>query len=142
MTVIHGCANEDEEEKERIRNKKRLHTAIVQDHIQNTPPNPILDAQPPEIHSSEQQLCREARRTLAQLRAGKCPLLQGYLHAIGAADHPSCPLCGHGEHNTVHIFACPSIPTDLTPVDLWRRPTQAADLVGEWRAALAAAEEA
>ena len=34
------------------------------------------------------------------------------------------------------------VPTTLTPEDLWHRPTIVAELVGEWRAALSAAEEA
>ena len=142
VTIIHGCVGENEEEKERKRNKKRLHTAFVEDHLNTLPDHPLLNARPPEVHRSEEQLPRDARRTLAQLRAQKCPLLQEYLHDIGAAEVPSCPLCGQGGHNTVHLFRCPSIPTDLTPEDLWRRPLLVADLVEQWRQALAAAEEA
>ena len=79
-------------------------------------------------------------RTLAQLRAQKCPMLQEYLHSIGAAEDPGCPLCGHRAHNTAHLFSCPSIHTDLSPQDLWRRPVLVADLLQEWQTALEAAE--
>ena len=92
-------------------------------------------------HSSEQQLCREARRTLAQLSAENTHFSRNICTLVKQPSIQGVPYAAI-ENNPVHIFECPSIPTDLTPVDLWRRPTQAADLVGEWRAALAAAEEA
>ena len=142
VITVQGCAREGEEGKEIQKNKKRIQNTIVEEHLSTIPPNPILIAKPPEVHLFEEELSREARRTLAQLRAGKYPLLQEYLRDIGAAEDPSCPLCGQGEHNTVHLFQCLSIPTNLTPQDLWRRPLQAAELVESWRAALAAAEEA
>ena len=33
-------------------------------------------------------------------------------------------------HNTVHLFSCPSKPTILRPIDLWLKPTTAADFLG------------
>ena len=66
---------------------------------------------------------------MAQLRAWKCPLLQEYLHGVGADEGPSCPLWWGRLHDTLHLYTCPSIQTGLTPVDVWRRPIQAADLV-------------
>ena len=128
VLMAHGCARDGEEAKERERNKKAIHTAIVQEHLETIPQHPLLNAHAPEIHRSDQELSRAARRTLAQLRAGKCPLLQEYLQDIGAAEDPRCPLCGQDGHNTVHLFNCPSIATDLTPEDLWRRPLPAASL--------------
>ena len=138
LTVVHGCAGLGQEKAEIDRNKKRIHTAIVKQQISTRPIHPLLNAQPPEVHKSEQALPRETRRTLAQLRAQKCPMLQTYLHSIGAAEDPSCPLCGHMEHDTAHVFMCPNLPTDLTPEDLWCRPALVAGLLQEWQAALEA----
>ena len=115
----------------------------MDEELAKRPINHLLrpPAKPPDIHKAELELPREMRRTLAQLRAQKCPLLQEYLHGIGAAEEPHCPLCRHAAHDVVHLFNCTRVQTDLTPVDLWRRPLQAAQLVQEWRDALAAAEE-
>ena len=140
-TVVHSCDRENEIEKEIKINQKIIHTATVQEELQQRPLHALLGARPPEVHHTEEQLPRETRRTLAQLRAQKCPLLQEYLHSIGAAEDPSCPLCGLDGHNTAHLFSCPRVRTTLSPIDLWRSPTQAAELVQEWKAALATAEE-
>ena len=142
ITVMHSCSNQGEEGKDRKRNKKKLHTAIVKQHIENIPAHPLINRKPPQVHKTELTLPRQTRRTLAQLRAQKCPLLQGYLHGIGAAEDPRCPLCGHDGHDTAHLFVCPSIPTDLTPIELWRRPAEVADLLEVWQAALTAAQDA
>ena len=141
VTVVHGCEKEGEEE-ERKKNQKAIHTAIVREHIQNQPINPLINAHPPDISITERQLPRATRRTLAQLRAQKCPMLQEYLHSIGAAEDPRCPLCGHDGHNTAHLFSCPEMQTELTPIDLWRHPVLVAELLQEWQTALATAEEA
>ena len=106
-------------------------------HLLHAPPHPLLGDKPPDVCKTEMQLPRATRRTLAQLRAQKCPKLQQYLHSIGAAEDPRCPLCGHEAHNTAHLFVCPNIETQLTPVDLWRRPTQSAELLERWQEALA-----
>ena len=140
-TIVHSCDNDGENEKQRKRNKQSIHTAIVQNYLANQPDHPLLQAPPPEVHKSEEALSREARRRLAQLRAKKCPLLQEYLHTIGGADDPSCPLCGHATHNTEHIFECPRVPTELSTIHLWRSPAEAADLLERWKTALGAAEE-
>ena len=139
--VVHSCDNEDPS-KERQRNKQRLHTAFVQQHLADAATNDLIGRPPPEVHCSEEQLPRAMRRTLAQLRARKCPLLQAYLHSIRAAEVPSCPLCGHLEHDTAHLFSCSELPTQLVPLDLWLRPAQAAALVEEWQSKLAENEEA
>ena len=140
VTIMHGCANEGKEQKERQKNKSKLHTAFVKQHLDNTPIHPLIGRRPPEVHRTEQSLSRKIRRTLAQLRAMKSPLLKEYLSNIGAEDNPLCPLCGQESHNTAHLFRCQSIPTDLVPIDLWHRPVLVAELLGEWQAALDAAE--
>ena len=94
------------------------------------------------MSSRERELPRTMRRTLAQLRALKGPLLRAWQHDVGAAEDPSCPLCGLGAHTTEHLFTCPNIDTDLTPADLWRRPVLAAELIQRWQDALEAAENA
>ena len=97
------------------------------------------------INKKKEQLPRATRRTLAQLRAGKCPLLKAYLCNIGAAEQPNCPLCNHDQHSTQHLFECREVPTSLTLIDLWHRPTEVAELVGRSRTLLdeaGAAEEA
>ena len=96
---------------------------------------------PPEINPEETQLPRVTRRILAQLRAQKSPLLREYLHNIGQADDPSCPLCRHPVHNTPHLFLCPWIETPLNPKDLWIRPAEVAGLLEKWQTQLALAEE-
>ena len=140
-TVVHGCESEDESEKERKKNKKMIHTNEVQVHLASIRINPLINTKPPEINKNELKLPRVTRRILAQLRAQKCPLLKEYLHNIGKEDDPSCPLCGRDPHDTTHLFQCPEIPTGLTPIDLWRHPTEVASLLEEWQTALALAEE-
>ena len=140
VTTVHGCVNEGDEKKERLRNRKRIHTDIVTRHLAEIPVHPLINIKPPDIHKSERNLSRKTRRTLAQLRAQKSPMLKEYLHNIGKEDDPMCPLCRQTAHNTSHIFQCESVPTDLTPVDLWRRPVRVAELLQEWQTALATAE--
>ena len=142
MSLVHGCDREDREEEERIRNKKKIHTEIVKKVLKEQQIHPLIQQQAPDVNKTEEQLPRATRRTLAQLRAGKCPLLKAYLHSIEAEENPNCPLCGQREHTTRHLFECSMVPTTLTPEDLWHRPTMVAELVGEWQAALGAAEEA
>ena len=142
VTVVHSCDREDDGEKERERNKKIIHTDAVEQTINQQPPNPIIQQPAPKINKREEQLPRATRRTLAQLRSGKCPLLKAYLCNIGAADHPNCPLCNHDLHSTQHLFECREVPTRLTPIDLWYRPTEVAELAGRWRTLLDEAEAA
>ena len=124
------------EDKQRERNKRVIHTEIVQRHIDNLQINPLIQIKSPKINNNEMLLPRGVRRTLAQLRAYKCPLLQSYLHNIGGGEDPSCPLCGHESHDTHHIFECPRVPTELTPIHLWRSPAEVADLLERWKTAL------
>lgn len=140
--VIHSCDPEGEGEKQRRRNKQAIHTSIIEEHLHNLLHNPLIQAQPPKIHPSEKTLSREARRRLAQLRAQKIPLLQEYLHNIGAEEDPSCPLYGHHSHNTAHIFEYLTVPTELSPIHLWHSPAEVADLLERWKTALGAADEA
>ena len=139
--MVHSCDQENDQENDRKRNKSTIHTEIVRQQLETADVHPLLGRTAPNVSRSEQQLQRSARRTLAQLRAQKCPLLQGYLFSIGAAEAPGCPLCGLGDHDTRHIFQCEQIHTTLTPEDLWRRPVEVSELVDRWRERLAELEE-
>ena len=99
--------------------------------------NKILRTQ---VSSTEENLPRHRRRTLAQLRSNKSPFLLSYLLKIDASTHPSplCPLCRIHEHTTQHLFSCSQIHTTLLALDLWRDPSGIAALLDDWREKLAA----
>ena len=139
--LVPGCENEDKIKEDIKKNKKTIHTAIVQEHLAQRRVNETIGRVPPEISSSEQQLPRAMRRTLAQLRARKSPLLLSYLYNIGRADDPNCPLCRNTEHDVAHLFECRVIETDLEPTALWVNPESAARLVQEWQSRIEEAEE-
>ena len=88
----------------------------------------------PPINKSEQTLPRKTRRTLAQLRTNKSPVLKTYLHKIDPQNHPSplCPVCNTQNHDSRHLFTCTSLPTHLTPIDLWNDPVAVARLLAHW----------
>ena len=115
-------------------NMKTIHTAVVQEHLRKRPPNTLLGQQAPDIVSEETGLDRPTRRTLAQLRAGKCPLLRNYLHKIKPDIYkdPTCPLCKTAIHDCRHLFNCAKVPTGLNINDLWTKPKESAALVSTW----------
>ena len=119
-------------------NMIQIHTKIVQQHIQDTPDNKILKTKAPEIDKSENTLSRSTRVLLAQLRAGKSPLLLAWKHKINPTKYtsPLCPLCGTSKHNTEHIFSCTHIPTTLEVADLWHNPCEVEGLLETWRGKL------
>ena len=135
--IVHSCDPEGDAGKTREKNKKLIHTATVQQYMEEREPHPLINRQAPDVSSTEQQLPRETRRTLAQLRARKSPMLRSYLHNIGREDSPTCPLCHAADHTTEHLFTCRRIQTTLTPIDLWIKPTEVASLLKEWQVALA-----
>ena len=103
-----------------------IHTSSVQHYTADRQPNKILQTQPPEISSSEAQLPRPFRSTLAKLRSGQCSKLNFYRHAIGFSDTDSCPECLSEIHTTSHLFCCAASPTLLTVRDLWTDPVAVA----------------
>ena len=115
-------------------NLTQIHSHIVHQHKQNEPRNKVLNTPAPDIHTSEQTLTHFMRRTLAQLRTNKSPILHSYLNKISPDTHPSplCPLCSTHTHDTQHLFNCTHIHTTLSPVDLWLKPVEAAALVTRW----------
>ena len=113
---------------------KTIHTTIVQDHLSNRPINKLLNRPPPDIDKKEETLPHSTRRKLSQLRTNKSPLLMTYLHKIDPANHPAanCPLCNDPNHDSLHLFNCPDIPTTLTVWDLWTDPVGVAALLDVW----------
>jgi len=99
--------------------------------LQSYKPNPVLSCRAQEINTFKLTLPSGTRRTLAQLRSGKSPMLQQYLHKIDPTSHPSplCPLCKLHDHNTKHLFHCRMIDTSLTHGDLWSNPVAVAELI-------------
>ena len=81
---------------------KLVHTEIVQSHLQTRTSNKVIYDILPKINAQEQTLPRYTRRTFAQLRTNKYPLLIEYLHKISPDAHPTpmCPLCNAHTHNT------------------------------------------
>ena len=121
-------------------NMRDIHTTIVSHHIAARDNNKILRTHPPQASSTDENLPRHTRRTLAKLRRNKSPFLLSYLHKIDASTHPSplCPLCRTHEHTTQHLFSCPQIHTTLLVLDLWMDPSGVAALLDDWREKLAA----
>ena len=101
---------------------KTLHTEAVANTIAKLDNNPLLDAPPPPIASSETRLNRKQRSTLAQLRSGQCHFLNDYQVLTGRAQSALCPECLINRHTARHLFNCDAAPTDLTIRDLWNNP--------------------
>ena len=117
-----------------------IHISIVSQHLSARDINKILHTHPPQVSSTEENLPRHTRHTLAQLRTNRSPFLLSYLHKIDASTHPSplCPLCHTHEHTTQQLFSCPQIRTTLSALDLWRDPSGIAALLDDYREKLAA----
>ena len=108
-----------------------IHTEEVAKAIDNIPPNKVLGQKAPEISSEEKTLPRGTRSTLSQLRSGYSSYLKSYLNRINPQKYsPNCPDCNFVCHDTMHLFDCPSKPTDLTVNSLWTTPVTAATFLG------------
>ena len=114
-------------------NLKLIHSRIVSNHLSQRP-NKVLQDQTPSVSPAELLLSRETRRTLAQLRTNKSPLLVSYLFSIGDPRHPSplCPLCLMHDHTSSHLFECKSLPTSLSSLDLWTNPDKVEPFLATW----------
>ena len=60
-------------------NLNTIHSIIAEKHLNNRPPNKLLNRPPPQIDKTEETLPRITRRRLSHLRADKSPLLMTYL---------------------------------------------------------------
>ena len=80
----------------------------------------------PPISSSEKDLARKERSTLAHLRYGYCRLMGSYKSRIKkGAIFNVCVDCGTTPHDVKHLFVWPAHPTTMRPSDLCSRSTDA-----------------
>lgn len=106
---------------------KRIHTETVRTVRTSYQPNRVLLTHPPRISKSEKELNRKARCKLAQLRSGFSSMLNSYMSRIDPSITNECPKCKQANHDTNHLFNCPSDPPHpFTALDLWTRPKLAA----------------
>ena len=82
-------------------NMHDIYTSIVSQHLAARDNNKLLRTHPPQVSSTEENILRHTRRTLAQLRTNKSPFFLSYLRKIDASTHPSplCPLYRNIPHN-------------------------------------------
>ena len=100
-----------------------IHTDAVNKAVKDQRKNIVFDDFPHPINDSEKDLTRKERATLAQLRSGHCKLLGSYKSRIKKdASLNVCADCGQTPHDVNHLFACPTHPTTLIPLDLWNKP--------------------
>ena len=120
-------------------NSTQLHTSIVQTHLLQRNHNKLIHQHAPKISSSELSLPRETRRTLAQLRTNKSPILISYLHKVDETHHlsPLCPLCKTHPHTTDYLFNCTHLYTSNNILDLWMFPDRVVPLLVRWKRCLA-----
>ena len=103
-----------------------LHTDSVDKAVKCHERNVVFDGRPPPISSTEKELTRKKRSTLAHLRSGHCRLLGYYKSRIKKdASLNVCADCGTTPHDVKHLFVCPGHLTTMIPSDLWSRPTDA-----------------
>ena len=114
--------------------KKRIHTAIVDQHSRTQCPNRVLGHKPPAVnHKVERRFPIQHRKLLSQLRSGFCLRLQDYQHRLGNALNDLCPECALQPHSVGHLFRCRSHPSNLRPIDLWHRPWSTLNhLISSW----------
>ena len=109
---------------------RKIHTESVADTISKYLANKVLDQKPPDISDEEKKLPRVARSELSRLRSGYSQNLNSYKSRIDESVENKCPKYGYVPHNTQHLFNCAADQTDLTVLDLWRKPVQAAAFLG------------
>ena len=124
--LVDGCVEDIKEA------RKVIHTRAVEEAIASRGPNGVLGSAALDVDTGKVGLPRGARTTLAQLRSGYCSALHSFKHRIGLSAAPTCPCCRQADHTTQHLFSCPEHPTDLSPLDLWQRPDEAATFLRTW----------
>ena len=72
------------------------------------------------------KLPRRIRTSLAQLRSGFSRKVNDYMSRLYPDISNNCPTCNATPHDVNHLFNCTDNPTELKPVDLWKRPAAAA----------------
>ena len=103
--------------------KNNIHTDIVREALNRSSAYRVLGRRPPEISNQETYLPRLSRVTLSQLRSGHCARLRDYqFYKLKKVDDDLCLECRSASESVHHLFSCNSHPTNLTVVDLWKRP--------------------
>ncbi|KAI5716048.1 hypothetical protein M8J77_026544 [Diaphorina citri] len=103
---------------------------MVENTLNSYQPNKVLQTKPPDISPDEKKLPRVTRTTLAQLRSGYSRILNSYMNRLDSNIEDRCPQCRGSPHNTLHLFNCPSKPTQMTPIDMWLKPIEVAEHLG------------
>ena len=115
----------------RMESHRSLHTHAEDSAIQLHGNNRVLKKRPPPISDEEQRLNRRQRCTLtttgqrctlSQLLSGLCHILQDYKHRVFGEPSDTCTVCGASPQDVIHLVACTTHPTDLSPEDLWWNP--------------------
>ena len=107
--------------KDRIATLRAIHTGAVNQAVNRQEVNVVLDDRPHMIDTSEGDITRRERTTLAQLRSGHCILLGSYKSGINTnASLNVCADCGRTPHDVNHLFN-----TTLTPSNIWSRSVDA-----------------
>ena len=91
-----------------------FHTDAVDKAVKGHERNVVLDGRPPPISSSERDLTRKERSTLAQIRSWYCKLMGSNKSIIKKdASLNVCADCGTTPQDVKHLFVCPAHPTTL-----------------------------
>ena len=93
-------------------NSTQIHTSIVQTHLLQRNHKKLIHQHAPKISSSELSLPRETRRTLAQFRTNKCPILKFHTYTKSTKHNtplPSTPYVKHTHipqtlYSTTHTY--------------------------------------
>ena len=124
QTSKHCIANDGKNDRKAT--LQALRTDAVDKAVKSHESNVVLDGRPPPISSSEKELTRKERSTLAPLRSGYCRLLGSYKSRIKKDESLNvCADCGTTPHDVKHLFVCPAHPTTMIQSDLWSRLTDA-----------------
>ena len=108
---------------------KEVHTESVQKCLNAYQPNRVLQEKPPEVNKLEEKLPRNVRVELSRLRSGFSRRLNSYLNRLDENVNNSCPDCASSPHDAIHLFNCPSNPTNLTVANLWTKPLEVANFL-------------
>ena len=106
----------------------------MNDYIQTKSPNKVLGQIAPEISKEEENLHRETRRILSQLRTNKSPILFHYLNKINPVTYsaPTCPLRKKFPHDAYHLFNCERVTCSRTVISLWNDLGYVRSLLACW----------
>jgi len=111
---------------------KRIHTKAVREALASSGSNGVLGSAAPDVDAEEVEPPKGTRTTLAQLRSGYCSALSTFKHRIGISPAPTCPCCRQADYTTQHLFSCTEHSTELSPLDLWRRPRETVAFLQTW----------